>query len=381
MEGIPRHWSLEIFMSQVKVWIPLQISSPIMTNFRSYFWPCLYHVSVIHSMLETRTSSCINITQPSSQFPTQWGATTRNFRPFQKDYGATAGQPAWIPRAEGWENFFNKDLLMNKNCHWIHLPFFFFGGILRQCEDLWNGKRCKSGKIWYLFFQWPKMSEVTLSESNSEDFIPTCYCHEVKPNRPRRFGVKRTSVFQQVGDGEARLVDCAGFVSCPCCIACLCRAPQMSKNWSTASSRWRKPQKKLRPWAVFCAVFWVLCLDQRQVFFVWQVQNYNGWMDGWLRWDLSICVICIQPLRMSWRQADGHFLETLSSEWSLCSLASRGCDLDPCFVLALLRIQAYHRAFVAFLCNCMRFHALRSPTKTLVRCLQFFALGRQACGS
>lgn len=127
MEGIPRHWSLEIFMSQVKVWIPLQISSPIMTNFRSYFWPCLYHVSVIHSMLETRTSSCINITQPSSQFPTQWGATTRNFRPFQKDYGATAGQPAWIPRAEGWENFFNKDLLMNKNCHWIHLPFFFSG--------------------------------------------------------------------------------------------------------------------------------------------------------------------------------------------------------------------------------------------------------------
>ena len=25
-------------------------------------------------------------------------------------------------------------------------------------------------------------------------------------------------------------------------------------------------QKRLRPWAAFCAVFWVLCLDQRQGF-------------------------------------------------------------------------------------------------------------------
>lgn len=47
-------------------------------------------------------------------------------------------------------------------------------------------------------------------------------------------------------------------------------------------------QKKLRPWAAFCAVFWVLCLDQRQVLF-WQVQSYiyiynscKEAMDGWM---------------------------------------------------------------------------------------------------
>ena len=224
------------------------------------------------------------------------------------------------------------------------------------------------------------MSEVTLSESTSEDFIPRCYCHEVKPNRPRRFGVKRTSVFQQVGDGEARLVDCAGFVSCPCCIACLCRAPPNVKELINSSDG--ENQKKLRPWAVFCAVFWVLCLDQGQVFCLAGAKLYMQRGNGWMTQVRSFHLRYLHPgIAHVLEAGRWPLLEMLSSEWSLCSLASRGCDLDPCFVLALLRIQAYQRAFVAFLCNCMRFHALRSPTKTLVRCLQFFALGRQACGS
>ena len=269
---------------------------------------------------------------------------------------------------------------MNKNCHWIHLPFFCFW-ILRQCEDLWKEKRCLLVKSDTYFSNGPKCQRL----------------HFLNPLRgfhPQMLLPWGEAESSQAIWGEKNFCISAsrGWGSETCWLRRFCLLPLLycvlvqgtpKCQRTDQQLRWRKPKETQALGGLLCRLLGAMPRSRAGFLFgrCKIIHAKRQWMDGRLRWDLSICVICIQALRMSWRQADGHFLEMLSSEWSLCSLASRGCDLDPCFVLALLRIQAYQRAFVAFLCNCMRFHALRSPTKTLVRCLQFFALGRQACGS
>lgn len=123
------------------------ISDPVCIMFQ-WFIRCLKRQGQ-----KTSTSSCFNIIQPSSQFPRS-RFSHRNLQAIPKRLRCNCWAACLDTLAKGGKLLLHKGFIDEQNAIGFTCHFFF--RILRQCEDLWNGKGCLLVKSDTYFSNGPK---------------------------------------------------------------------------------------------------------------------------------------------------------------------------------------------------------------------------------